>query len=377
MTLALQFRSVVLRSAAALAASAAFGPAFGQVPPGAMPAPGGDPFASGGAYAVPISGPVAVAYGDPAASPGATISGPVISGPVPDGTVISGPTTSGGPVYMAPQVIGSPPITGGVMPGGPGCNCGPGGTTVFDPSMGGVVTGGTIAGPSYGVPIGGPAVGGMPMYGDPSCGVPDDGCCLTGCCLTDCCLGALCDNSYPPPYAAPYAAPCDPCQPSYPVCPPVCDPCQTVPGGVPQGGIYHGAGGAQRCGWATGFSWVFLRPYYGTNDAFSVTQTTGFGSTTTTRDFDYSLDLSPRVFVEYVGRSDAGIRATWLGFENESDAADFTVPAGSFATTPLGQVADAGDRVSAVSEIDLSTIDFDLTQRLQVRRSLINIGGGL
>src|SRR5688572_6972386 len=108
-----RFRTVVLFAASA-AASAATVPASAQGPPAAPPA---NPFA-GGAYAVPISGPVAVAYGDPSvpagtASPGAVISGPIVTDPSASGQILSGPTPSGGPVYMAPQVIG------GAMPGSP------------------------------------------------------------------------------------------------------------------------------------------------------------------------------------------------------------------------------------------------------------------
>ncbi len=302
-----------------------------------------DPF-SGGAYAVPTGAPIAVAYGDPIMSSGPTISGP---------------TTSGGPVYMAPQVIGGGMLP--TMPGSPGCNCGPGGTPTFDPSM----MGGTAIGPSYGMPMGAPSYGGMPGYGDPSCGMPSTGCCLTDCCLLGGCLDGLC---------SPCTGAYDPCGTA---CPPVCDPCQQ-PGVVPQGGIYHGAGGAQRCGWATGFSWVFLKPFYGSNEAFSVTQGDGFGNSSTfAREFDHSFDLSPRVFVEYVGRSDTGLRATWFGFNNDADGISQTVTGTSFGLTPLGQLAFDGQTIFAESDMNLDTIDFDLTHRLRIRKSLLNIGGGL
>ncbi len=354
MSFALQFRSAVL-----LAASAAASPAFSQAyPPGAIPgtampteiisAPGiaTDPF-MGGAYAVPTGAPISVAYGDPAAASG------IVSGPV-----VSGPTPSGGPVYMAPQVIGSP------MPGSPGCNCGPGGASGFDPSM----MGGMPVGQSYQMPMGAPAYGGMP-YGDPSCGMPSTGCCLTdGCCLFDGCLGGLgspcldpCGTACPPV--------CDPCQP-------ICDPCQQ-PGVMPQGGLYHGAGGAQRCGWSAGYSFVFLRPYYGSNEAFLVQQNTGPGSfTTTTEEFDYSLDLSSRVFVEYVGQRDVGIRATWFGFQTDSNSVSEVVGANTIAATPLNELAFPGDTIAAESAIDLDTIDLDVTRRIRIRRSMVNLGGG-
>lgn len=301
---------------------------------------------SSGAYATPIGAPI-LAYGDGLSSP----SGTVISGPT-----IGGPSTSG-PVYMAPQVIG-----GGGMPGSPGCNCGPGGAPMMDPSFGGA-----MMGQSYGMPMGDPSFGGMPMGGPAYGGMPGYGD-STGCCLTDSCLGDL--------FCAPGVGACDPCGT---VCPPICDPCQQPPVCPPPGGggIYHGAGGADRCGWAAGFTWVFLKPNYGANDAFFVQTPTAAGSVSNNRELDYSLNLSPRVFVEWVSRDDNGLRATWLGFDNGSDTATATVPTGGAITRPIGTTSIAGDVVSASSGIDLDVIDLDLTQRFRVRRSLVNIGGGL
>lgn len=226
-------RPALLRSAALFAASAAAGPLLGQtlppgaMPPGAMAAPAGDPFA-GGAFAVPTAGPVAVAYGDPATLSSGTIMS--AQGMPADGTVISGPMPAGNQVFMAPQVIGGQPqMMGSPMPGSPGCNCGPGGSTMMDPSMMGMPMGT----PSYGAPMMGPTYGGAPGY-------YDDGCCLND----GCCLDALC--------GAPAVGACDPCQTGVPVC----DPCQSVPPayGGPGGGIYHGMGGAPRCGWSTSFT---------------------------------------------------------------------------------------------------------------------------
>ena len=359
MMFALQFRSALL-----LAASAVAGPAMAQaLPPGAITYPaGGDPFA-GGAYATPIGAPVAVAFGDGMSSPGTIISGPTISGAPP----------AGGPVYMAPQVIG------GTVPGSPGCNCGPGGAPLMGDPSGGMI----LSDPSMGMPF-----GASPGFVDPSCAVPGYGAPAfgapayggyasqgTGCCVTDAicsvgrCLFDPCGHG---------AAACNPCPPVCDPCPPVCDPCQ--PGGFASGGygsdggVFHGAGGGQRCGWATGYSFVFLKPFYGGSDAFFVTSGSG---ATTNRDFDHSLDLSSRVFVEYVGRSDMGVRATWFGFDGGSDPVNGVAPAGGAITRPLGTIAIPGETVRASSSFDLDTIDFDLTQRMRIRKALLNVGGGV
>lgn len=338
MTRALRFRPALLRSAALFAASAAAGPAFGQaMPPGMMAGP---PGASGpihapasgmggdvlGAFATPTGAPIAMAYGDPAA-------------------LMPGTVMPGGPesmqTFMAPQIMGGPAMMGGSMPGSPGCNCGPGGA------------------PMMGMPMMGPTYGDGMM--GPSCGAPSCAAPMAG---FDSC-GDMCGT--------PISAGCDPCQGGMPIC----DPCQGTPpvyGAPGEGGLYHSMGGKPRCGWATGFSWVFLKPYYGTNQAFSISNGTGLTETT---DFNHDFDLSPRVFVEYVGRSDIGLRATWFGYENDSDTETGVVPAGGFGRNAFDQIAFANNSISAMDSFDLDTIDLDVTQRIAVRKSLINIGGGL
>lgn len=228
------------------------------------------------------------------------------------------------------------------------------------PVMGDPAMGGMMFDPGMGGAMPAPAFGGAPVYGDPYAGAGSD-------CWLGSCFGL-----------------CDPCAPAVP---PVCDPCAPMGPSyfdsgqgayaAPGSGLYHSYGGTQRCGWATGFSWVFLKPFYGANEAVSVTNFGPGGFTTTGRDFDYSLDLSPRVFVEYVARNDLGVRATWFGFESDADGITQVVPGGSIVETPLGQSASPGQSVHADSDFDIDTIDLDLTQRLQVRRSLVNIGAGL
>jgi hypothetical protein len=356
MKLALRFRSAVL-----LAASAAAGPALAQgFPGGAYPAPGipaeilsatgSGPYFSGGAQTLPVSAPITVAYGNQPISGGSVLSGPTISGPMPPGTILSDGTV-GGPVYMSPQIVGG-------TPGMPGCDCGPGGMPLGGMPMGGgfpmgdPMMGGVYGSPGMATPMMGPELGGAPMYG-PGYGSYGSGCCLES---LFCC-----------------APLCDPCPPAYGACPPVYDPCQPV--GPPMGGV-HGLGG-QRCGWGAGFSFVFLKPHYGSNDAFYVTTASGGSAVTTNRDFSHSLDLSPRVFVEYVWPTDTGLRVTWFGFDHDADSITARSPEGGFLVTPFGQVAMPGESLHASSSFDIDTIDVDLTQRFQVQRSLINLGGGL
>lgn len=280
----------------------------------APPLVSGDPFT--GAYAVPTGEPIDLSAGAPRV---ATL--PQFS---------TGPMTAGNSVFMAPQIVGGPG----------GCStCGPGGAAPAMPygAMSPAFAAPSMApaGPGLGVPLG--AGQGSetiyPGYVDPMADIP------AGRGFGGCGCGT-------------------------PGLPPVL---------TPPGGGY----GGQRCGWAAGFTWVFLKPFYSGNNAFSVSTPTGSGLNTSTQSFNYSLDLSPRVFVEWVSRNDFGFRATWFSFDNSADNATGSVALPGFIQRPISSTKYPGGRISAGSNISLNTIDFDLSQRMRVQRSLINLGGGL
>ena len=326
MPLALQFRSALLLAASALAA-----PVMAQGPPVIS----GDPF-TGGAYAVPTGAPIDFSMGDPLAA----------SAMMPPMT--TGPMVAGNSVFMSPEIVGG-------FPGGsdcPSCNSGGGiapgvmpyGANMMQPSFGPPPMGGAMAvpmtppmGPSMGVPLG---AGGSeviyPGYVDPTADIPAG----TG-------FGGF---------------------GGAPVVPPAYQPSL---------GGYHGAGGGQRCGWAFGFTWVFLKPHFGANDAFFTASPTGSGFNTTNQEFSYSLDLSPRLFLEWVAPNDLGFRVTWFSFDNDADTAQGAVNSPGFIRRPFSPTEYPGGRITAGNNVSLNVLDFDLTQRLRVRRSLLNVGGGL
>lgn len=333
MPLPLQFRSALLLAASALAT-----PALAQAPPMVS----GDPFA-GGAYAIPAGAPIELGMGDPLATAAMT--------PQP---MMPGSMVAGNSVFMAPEIVGGGGAVMNYPPGGadcPSCNSGgaplPYGANMMAPGFGSPPMAspmGQPMGPMMGAPMGptlGVPLGGMegpetiyPGYVDPTADIPA-GAGYEG-------FGGV---GVPPVLAGPPA-----------------------PGMYPSG---------QRCGWAAGFTFVFLKPHYGSNDAFFVGTPTGSGFNVANREFSYNLDLSPRVFLEWVAPNDFGFRVTWFSFENGADAVTDQVGDAGFIRRPLSPTEYPGGRITAGNDVSLNVLDFDLTQRLRVRRSLLNLGVGL
>ncbi len=354
----------------------------------------GDPFVNGagGAYAVPISGPVAVAQGfgpegQYAASP---VSYPATSYPATSYPMTAQGypmtaqgypmTAQGGPVYMAPQVIGGPSAAGA------DCPCNRGGATntagaMYGPAVGGPVMGGPAMGtPSYGVPSYGEPMTSGSAYGDPgmTAGQPlftEPGSCGTGMCDAPCggpvCGGSPCGDSQCDGRHcgdclcdAMTSLTCDPAPGA------ACDPCG-------KGGLYHGIGGAQRHGWAFGYSWVFLKPTLGNGTALATTTFAPGVSRTVNRATDYNFQTGSRVFVEYVLPTDMGFRATYFGLDSDSNGINANTNGSVFVPTGGLFAAGPGTTGSAVSGINLNALDIDLTNRTRAGQWLFNTGGGV
>ena len=309
-----------------------------------------------GSYAVPLSGPVAT-------------SGPETS-------TMTTPTP-GGPVFMAPQVMqpGMPmssgvPMSSGMLmqPAMPGadCPCNGGGAMMSQPMMSQPMMSPGIPMQSYGEPIydSGMMTGSCDTCAPtcaPTCGLESlfcgDSCSSGSACGGSVCGGSVCGGSI-----------CD-----------HCNPCR---------GIYHGSGGTGRSGWAAGYSFVFLKPQFGSNTGL-YTQTANANLTSTFgQSFDYNFQLSPRVFVEYVGQNDRGGRVTYFHFDQSSNPLlGNSGGGGTTAVLPVGDnnfglnnivgTGAAGETAFVTSTLKFDTIDFDLTRRLKLQKFLVNAGGGL
>jgi hypothetical protein len=160
-------------------------------------------------------------------------------------------------------------------------------------------------------------------------------------------------------------------QPAPYAAPPMCDVCEET------GGI------------VAGFGFVFLKPRFNNNVAFSVTDTTNFPNTfSTQRSFDFDHEVTPRIWLGYVGSSGFGGRLRYWEFDHHGDAQSFTDPgAGLFSVTgpatltatgglTAGGFPGPGDSVVASTGIEAYTIDAELSQAIDCCDWRVDLGGG-
>ncbi len=159
-----------------------------------------------------------------------------------------------------------------------------------------------VAQASYCEECGTPECGGC-SPGFEHAGGCDDGCCDTGCCGDVMCCDPVCGDCVG------------------------CGPC--MPGGC----------------WYAGFEATFVKPHFGENVAFTVTDNTANSSTIGQSDFNYDLEMTPRVFVGWNRGRDVGLRATWWHFDHGAQTASGSPPASG-----LGELTPP-----SFADVDLST----------------------
>lgn len=129
---------------------------------------------------------------------------------------------------------------------------------------------------------------------------------------------------------------------------------------------------------AAGFAFVMVRPHFENDVAFIDTIDDGNVSTRQTdTSFDYDMELSPRVWLEYCRSNHLGIRATWWSFDHASPQLQATVDedgeeinspvrfirANAVAFEPLDLSARGdGDIFRTQASLDLDAIDLEGTK---------------
>lgn len=153
-----------------------------------------------------------------------------------------------------------------------------------------------------------------------------------------------------------------------------------VPSSGGLGGLYDQGYG--RSGITTGFAFVFLKPYYNNNNAFVVRSVAGRRDVNS--ELNWDRELSPRVWMEFVGGDDFGARVTYWQLDQSASNNGFTTTAANqFITRSLGTAnlatvaATVGDTINAGSSLNMYTIDAEFTQRIHVQKWQSKIGGGL
>ena len=158
------------------------------------------------------------------------------------------------------------------------------------------------------------------------------------------------------------------------------------------GKFYTNATRRDACGLSAGYAFLFLRPHQGDATAAVVRNVSPGGTVSRRREFDFDLTTGSRIFVELIRPDVVGLRLTYSGLEADSDRMRFAagggglfssvtsaaVPAAfSFNNEPSGVLFAGPDQtLTARSEVQFSSFDFDATKRLRAGRWLLNAGGG-
>lgn len=109
-------------------------------------------------------------------------------------------------------------------------------------------------------------------------------------------------------------------------------------------------GGCAPATFYSGFEFTFVKPRFERNVAFSTLVGDGAGNDVFTEtEFDYDLELTPRVFLGWRHCDGVGLRATWWHFDNDAAPA-----VGSPVDTGFGRISHP-----EFEDVDISTGDFE------------------
>lgn len=156
-------------------------------------------------------------------------------------------------------------------------------------------------------------------------------------------------------------------------CEPVC--CDSVCGGPCQLGPRR---------WYTGFEATFVKPYFGSNAAFTTTDNVGTNSTISETDFDYDMEFSPRVFLGWNRDcGDVGFRATWWQFDHSASTAQTNPPSSGLGNVALPEFGDVviesavpENIISAESSLNAYTVDLEATKTTNFCSWQFGMSGG-
>jgi len=135
---------------------------------------------------------------------------------------------------------------------------------------------------------------------------------------------------------------------------------------------------------AAGFEFALLQPRFSNNVAFTVEDSDGVTfARRSAGEFDYDLEVSPRVWVEFTRPDDTGLRVTWWQFDHTADMLSASPP-DAFGEVALPTFAgvtlstdDPNDTVSASTNLNAYTIDLEGTKFVDFKNWWLSMGAGL
>lgn len=135
----------------------------------------------------------------------------------------------------------------------------------------------------------------------------------------------------------------------------------------------------------TGVELTFVKPRYESNVAFTTTETNASGDDVISdTEFDYDLEVTPRVFVGWRRPQGVGFRATWWQFDNGASEAQTNPPANglglishpAFGTVDLSSSVPT-DVFNATSGLNAYAIDLEFLHEANHGCWEVGVGGGV
>jgi hypothetical protein len=140
------------------------------------------------------------------------------------------------------------------------------------------------------------------------------------------------------------------------------------------------------CGlsWGAGFEWTLVKPRYSENVAYTTLVGDGNNNDAfTDTEFDYDLELSPRVWIEAGLNDNWSWRVTWWQFDHTPGALA-TSPIANFGEITHPDFGDVDisttietDTFFAASRLNAYTIDLEGIKKAQVGDWHLGVGGGV
>jgi hypothetical protein len=134
-----------------------------------------------------------------------------------------------------------------------------------------------------------------------------------------------------------------------------------------------------------GFEAVIVKPRFSDNVALTVMEADGASfESFSERQFQYDLEFSPRVYAGWQYSQELGLRATWWQFGQVTSAVTASPPANGFGRIDPPSFGDIdistvipSDNFRATSDLDVYTIDLELTKQTQFLAWDLGVGFGI
>ncbi len=159
--------------------------------------------------------------------------------------------------------------------------------------------------------------------------------------------------------------------------------CNSCGLGYGSGGLLNRGFGGMSC--SAGFEWSFVKPRFSHNVAFTTMDGDAVNNSNfTENEFDYDLELTPRVWIEAMSGDNWGWRVSYWQFDGAPGVASAQPDADGFGeiTHPTFGDVDISsiiptDTFTASSSLDAYTIDVEALKHARVCGWHLGVGGGV